>query len=437
MNLASATRRGLFVLLLGSCVWLAVSVAGRYAWQVDLSAQRINSLSDTAGRALAALPGTLHIDAFIPRQRVQRGEIERLLAPYLAGPADLRLRFVDPVADPATARAAGVRRHGELHLQLGERREVLAQPDRRALDAALGRLALGGSRWVVALRGHGENAIDDSPDGLARLVAHVERLGYRLVALDPRELQRLPDNTAVLLLGAPDRPYDPATAALIQAFVAGGGGLLWLVDHPAPGLGDTVPGIALLPGTVVDAAAARYGLEGPANAVVSDYAGMPGAPPGGFSTLPHASAFELRQPVDDRWRVVARLRSSPQSWNETGPLRGRINRDPALGEQPGPLTVGTLLQADDALGGARVAIIGSRHPFGNDSIGLGANRELAGALLHWLSGNPGLAADAAGPDLSLHWSTTLGTLVAVVTMLGLPLAYLAGGLWLRRHRRRA
>ena len=429
-------QRWVFVALLIACLILAARVGERYPLRVDLSAQQINSLSATAEQALGALQETLEITAFVPEFAVQRVQIDQLLAPYLAHPAGARFRYSDPVKDPEQARAAGVANHGEIHLQVGAGREVIRTPSSAAMDAALQRLARRGERWIVSLRGHGERPLDENPGGLGRFAASVEALGYRIITLDPRQLEQLPNNTAVLLIAAPDATYPPHVNDLIARFATEGGSLLWLLGET----GATIPGLDLgvevLPGHIVDAAAARYGLDRPDNAIVTYFPDLLTMPADSLSVLPQARGLRVSPSAD--WRVVGRLQSSPRSWNETGPLTGQVSRDPARGESPGPLTVGVALQRDEAAQAqGRIWVIGGSQWLANDRIGQAANLQLASALINWLSGNEQLAGTRPAPGLEIRWSPMLGSLLAVGLMAGLPLLYLVIGLGLRARRRRA
>lgn len=429
-------RRGLFLVLLLTCVVLAARVADRYSVQVDLSAQRINSLTTVAQRALDQIGPRLELLAFVPDFAVQRAEFQRLLAPYLAHRPDLQITYIDPVAQPERAREHGATRQGELHLLAAPRREVISEPTRSHIDRALNRLALQGERWIVMLKGHGEREIDGSPNGLDRLAAQTEALGYRVITLDPRQIESLPDNTAVLLLAGPQRPYDARSRALIGAFLDNGGRLLWLTGTGSDPILAAQFGLTALPGTVVDANAARYGLDDPANAIVDDFdVKLLPQPPDRHSVLHRARAFDFTTAND--WQLVAQLRSSQRSWNETGDLKGRLRRDPESGEAQGPLSVGVALQRSSGQPSARAVILGSAHLLGNAQIGQAANLELTLGLIHWLSDNPLLIAQAPGASLQIDWSPELAATLAVGLMGVLPTAYLLTGLWLRRRRRRA
>lgn len=429
------SRRILFFALLASCLLLTARVSQQYSLRLDLSTHQINSLGASAARALDALPGGLQITAFVPDYAVQRAQLAQLLAPYLAHTANVQLDFIDPVRQPDEARERGVSRHGEIHLASGQRREVIATPSRQAIDLALNRLALRGERWVVGFKGHGESEADATPRGLGRFVAHIEGLGYRFIALDPRQLDALPENTALLLLAGPREPYAAHTQALIEGFIAQGGALLWLIDGRLPDFVGRDLGIGLLPGIVVDAAAARYQIDSPDNAIVGELPAELAPPPDGFAVLKQAHALSL----DERegWRLHGRLQSSPRSWNESGDLRGQIARNPELGEQAGPLTVGLLLTRTVGAGAQRVALIGSRHMLSNDQLGQGANSALGVGLLRWLTANQDLGDPSPAADLEIRWSAKLAGALAMALMAGLPVVYLVTGLWLRARRRRA
>jgi hypothetical protein len=431
-------RRILFLLLLVACVVFATRIAERHTVQLDLTERGTHSLSEVAREALDQLGGNLEITAFVPQYPVQRAELEQLLAPYLAHDAQPRLVYVDPLKHPDQAAALGATTSGELHLRWSDRREIVERPGPEALDQALNRLALRGERWVVSLTGHGERAIDDTLSGLSAFAGQAERLGYRMIGLDARRIDRLPDNTAVLILAGPREPYPARVAELIETFVTEGGRVLWM-SGLADGTGGTdlasrLLGIRPLPGVVVDADAARFGLESPANAIAQPAASaVLTRPPEQPVALYRAMAFEVSLP--ETWSEIARFRSSERSWNETGELTGRLRLDPERGERMGPLDVGIALQSTAGTASGRVVYLGSAYPLSNAALGQLGNGELAVGLLRWLSDNPQLRPEDL-PSHTLRWTPQLGAALAFLFMAVLPVGYLAGGVWLRTRRRR-
>ncbi len=383
-----------------------------------------------------ALDARLEITANTPDYPVQRAQFEQLLAPYLAHHSKPRFEFVDPVKEPDRARELGAQRHGELQLRSGARLEVIASPDAVSIDLALNRLALHGERWIVSLEGNGERSLDDSPGGIARLVEHIERLGYRMVPLDPRHVDSLPTNTAVLLVAGPRQAYPEHSRQLIRRHLADGGSLLWLTGADLPTWLAEEVGVEMLPGHLVDAAAATHGLDNPDHAIVSEYPTelLPRAPQR-HSVFQGARALDMRDSGGD-WHLRGRLSSSPRSWNETGELRGRIARNPERDERAGPLDVALALQ-NKVKENQRLVLVGGSQFVANDHIGQGDNLVLVVGLLRWLSDDAQLGPAKVARDLDIDWSPGLATGLAVGLMGVLPALYLASGLWLRYRRRRA
>lgn len=432
-------RRWIFLGLVLVCVVLALRIGERFAWQLDVSEGRIHSLTPAAVAALDALSGPLEITVYLPELTVQRAQVDRLLEPYRSHRPDTRVAFVDPVSEPQRAREAGVSRRGELHLRTGQRREVVEQPERRQIDAALVRLARQGDRWIVSLQGHGESTLKSGPGGLARFVARVEALGYRVITLDPRQVERLPENTALLLAAAPTQVYGEHTRRLIAAYVADGGSLLWFADTSPPTLPDETIPIGLLPGYVVDASAARYGLNNPDNAIITDFPEVLSLRAQGPAVIKRARGLHHDDPGPDemrRWQRLGSLHSGAQSWNETGAVQGQIARDPGSGERAGPITVGLLMQGVGSEPSGRIAVIGGRPFVDNEQVGRRDNLQLGLALVNWLTGNQQLAPNRPVTDLDIRWSPLLGGTLAIALMALLPAAYLFVGLWLRARRRR-
>lgn len=427
-------RRLLFLALLPACVVLAALVGEQYPLRVDLSEQRIHSLTPTAEQALETIGPGLEILAFVPDRPVERAELERQLTPYLAHSANPQLRYIDPEASPERAREHAVTRTGELHLRIGGRKEVVFPAGTLAIDVALNRLALQGERWIVSLSGHGEARIDEAPDGLGRLAGHLDALGYRLLSFDPRQLQQIPDNAAMLLVAAPTEPYPAAVQDMLDRYLDRGGRLLWLLGDEIPGLLNERLGLQRLPGIVVDPAAASYGLERPDNAVVGEWPAELLPQSRAAHAVLHRARALAAAPVQP-WRLTAALQSSALSWNETGPVTGRLRRDPDAGEQQGPLLVGAGFETGQAGAPAKIVVLGSGQLLGNTRLGVADNLEFALGLVRWLTDNTALASATGPVDLDIRWSPAIAGLVAIGLMAGLPLAYLLAGLWLRRRRR--
>ena len=434
---------GLFALLLLGCVIAAGWLAARHDHYWDWTAERSNSLAPESLEILKRVEAPLRATIFIDPRDPLLETIERLLTRYGQALPGLDVQVVDPQLFPERAREAKVSIAGQVLLEYRGRRETLSEIGERAFSAAIARLISARAPWVAVIEGHGERRIDgESPTDLGRLGAELKDQGFLLRPLDLAKVPDLPVNTHLAVISTPQIPLFPGEAERIADYLNRGGNLLWLLD-PGPLNGLEVLadqlGVGLLPGTVVDAGAAAFGMDTPAVAVVSEYPDDPLAE--GLTApalLPGAQAFETR--VAPGWTLASYLTSGKDSWNETGRIQGDVDRDEIVGEQAGPLPVVLALTRELEGGGRaqRVLVVGDGDFLSNAQIGAQGNGALAIQLLRWLSGEAGLLPLPPRPDpaqgleltSSGRWSLGLWSLVL------LPAFFFTAGLGIRWARSR-
>lgn len=388
---------GVFVVLLFGCVVAGGWLIARHDRYWDWTRAGANSLRAESVAILRSLEAPLRATVFSAADSPQGKAIERLLARYRREPPGLSVRFVDPQRFPEQARAARVSVAGQVMLEYRGRRETLEQIGERTLSAAIARLASPRVPWVAVLEGHGERRIDGTaPADLGRFGAELKERGFLVRSLDLTNAPEVPANTDLLVVTTPMIALFPGEAAGLAAYLERGGNLLWLID-PGPLNGLEVfldaLGIEPLPGTVVDSRAAQFESETAAMAVITAFPqDSPGAGLKAPALLPGAVAFADR--VGPDWTLEGRLTTGPLSWNETGRIAGNVSRDEVVGEQAGPLPV--VLALTRPLGGPgrvqRVLVAGDGDFLSNAQIGAFGNRELALALVRWVSAEGGLYA---------------------------------------------
>ena len=466
-RLHRAAADAVFALLLLAIVLAAGWLAARHDTYFDWTAAGRNSLTPDSVAVLERLPAEgppLAITVFAPREHPVGRAVEQLLARYRRERPDLEIRWVDPQRAPARARDADVRLLGQVVLEYRGRRETLTALSEGTLSSAIDRLALPRAPWIAVLEGHGERALAGAtgPD-IGRFAQLLRQRGFRLLPLDLASAGSVPANTDLLVISTPSIPLFPGEAEAVVDYLQAGGNLLWLmepdgVEGDLMGLAPvaTYLGIRPLPGVVVDAKAGELDLGEPTFAVIDhwpDHAlGRDMQRP---AVLPGSLAFEGS--TAPGWLLDTTLASGSQSWNETGPIRGEVTRDPALGEKPGPLPLAMVLtrprpQADtdkdpDASATAdadetrpvpmqRVIVVGDGDFASNAHLGEAENLTLALRMARWLTGLEDLITPPPGTDdrdnLTLStaraWGITAGAVVA------LPALLLGAGLWVRWRR---
>lgn len=434
---------GLFALLLGAAFIGTGWLSARHDHYWDWTGSRSNSLSPESLAILEHLDAPLRATVFIDPRDPLAKTIQRLLARYAQVMPRMDVKLTDPQLFPEQARDARVSIAGQVLFEYRGRRETVSEIGERAFSAAIARLSTTQAPWVAVLEGHGERRIDgEAPADLGRFGQELQDAGFLVRQLDLATVSEVPVNTHLALVSTPSIALFPGEAERLGDYLNRGGNLLWLLD-PGPLNGLEVLadqlGIDMLPGTVVDARAAAFGVDTPAVAVIADYpddtlaAGLK-AP----ALLPGAVAFETR--TAPGWTLTSFLVTGEESWNETGRIEGDIYRDEVVGEQEGPLPV--VLALTRPLGDdghvQRVLVVGDGDFLSNAQIGAYGNRALGIKMLRWLSGEDGLLALPPEPDpaegLELEPSRRL--LLGVGALLLLPGFFVTAGLVMRWVRSR-
>jgi hypothetical protein len=473
LRLHRAAADGVFALLLLAIVLTTGWLAARHDPYFDWTSSGRNSLTPESIAVLERLPAggpPLAITVFAPREHPVGRAVEQLLARYRRHRPDLAIHWVDPQRAPERARDADVRLLGQVMLEYRGRRENLTALGEGTLSSAIARLTLDRAPWIAVLEGHGERSPTGAtgPD-IGRFAQLLRQRGFRLRPLDLASAGSVPTNTDLLLVTQPSIALFPGEAKALVDYVESGGNLLWLMD-PASSTADAgaglmgleplarVLGIRPLPGTVVDARAGELGFDAPSFAVVDDWpAHALGRDLERPAVLPGSLAFEVT--AAPGWLMDATLASSPQSWNETGPIRGEVRLDPAAGEEPGPLPLAMVLtrpppaheddgaSAGDTVDGPeagdtggtteqRVIVVGDGDFASNAHLASAENRTLALRMARWLTGLEDLITPPPGADdrdnftLSTPrtWAISAGAVVL------LPALLLGAGLLLRWRR---
>ncbi len=431
----------LLIVAAGLIAWLSL----RYDAQWDWSAGARNTLSEASQQMLARLDSPLRITSFAPENPLLRQGIREIIERYQRYKPDVELHFVNPERHPEQVRQLGITLSGELLLEYQGRSETLRQITEQALSNAIQRLAQQQTHWLVPVTGHGERNLAGAANfDLGDFGKELKRKGFQLQPLDIVTAAEIPDNTSLLIIASPRVAYLPSEVEQISAFVAQGGNLLWLSDpdgeHGLEPLAKKL-GISFLPGTIVDANAGALKIQDPAVAIVPKYPQHPATQ--GFELLtiyPYAAAIHVSS---SPWQATPLLTTLPRSWNETGTIEGEVSRDPALGEQAGPLHIGVALTREitdnDATYQQRILVIGDGDFLSNAYLGNGGNLNLGLNLIRWLTREDRLLNIPAktAPDLSLNLSHTATLIIGFGFLMVLPLGLIAAGviIWWRRRRR--
>jgi len=439
----------IFVALLLAAALCVAFLSTRFGWQHDFSYAQRSSLDARSVELLHRLDAPVAIVSYAGQDAQLRAAIADFVARYQRIKPDISLRFVDPDADPAATRAAGISIDGELVVTYKQHAEQLKVLTEREFDNALVRLARSRTRLVAFLSGDGERRADGKANAdLGNFGALLTAQGVRTLELALTAGMHIPENVDVLVLASPQVALAPPVVAELGDYLARGGNFLWLAEPGAAmGLDPLAKALSLrvLDGTVVDGAGAALGLGDPSFVAISTYPQSSITRDFALTTLfPQAAALGVVSGSD--WKVQSLLRSSAKSWTRIGPIpqqgdASTIAYDAGKGEIPGPLDIGialSRLSPSPVKSEQRVVAIGDGDFLSNAFLGNGGNREFGQRVFDWLLQDDALIdiPDKGAPDRQLHLSQTALGMIGLGFLAALPLALaLIGGIiWWRRRR---
>ena len=451
MKLDRNTRRQLrlqnlvFTLLLVVLVALAAWVTHTFRYTSDWTATARHTLGEETREIIGLVDERVTITAYIGPDAVTRRGIEELIERYERAGLELELDFVNPEENPTLARELELDPGGEVIVELDGRQQRLTHLDEAELTNALARLARGEDRYIAFVEGHGErDPLGEANHDLGDFADHLANRGIHAQTINLARTPRVPDNADLLVIAGPQSEYLPGEVAAIQRYLADGRNLLWLTEpDEAERLRDIAEMLAIehLPGVVVDAGAQTFGADSPDFAVITDFGGHPVTEDfDAMAVLPQAAALEAFEA--EGWHHEPLLRTREESWNETGPIEGRISPDPDAGEVAGPLVIGwagtrgRATEHDDP-DAQRMAVIGDGDFLSNAYLGNAGNLELGMRLIHWLTADDERVAIAPDQpaDIELDMSTVALGIIGIGFLFLLPLVLLIVGalIWWRRQ----
>jgi len=439
----------LTMILIVAIALAAGALSQRFSISADWTYGNRNTLTEASQRVLDALDGPIVFEALIPpgppRDRV-RARLDR----YTRADGDITVTFVDPAQQPKQARALGLGADGAVVVRHAGRSQTLTDYSETNITNALQRLSTTGRQWVVFLTGHGErDPASDTSGGYSELATALDAQGMSTRTLNLAQAAAIPDNAALLVIASPQQALLPGEVAMIRAYVAGGGALLW-ADDPGPryGLARLAADLDLAwqNGTLIFPDYKTLGTGHPAMALIASYPDTPITENlTQLSLFPFAGGLKIGS--TNRWKARVFLRSSTRAWLETGSLdKASLTFEPNQGDTRGPIDMGIALTrpggrtaGDDEAADQRVAVVADSDFMANGHLSNLGNRAVALSLFQWLTYRDSqISIDMTqAPDATLQIAPANIRLLWWLFVIAAPLALLAIGFgrWWQRRRR--
>ncbi len=371
--------------------WLAFQNPKKF----DLTEDKQHTLAPETIQALDTLPQPVTAIGFFTSQYPR--DTAQTLFTDLKGSArgKFDFRFVDPNADPVTARQFGITGDGKIVLTMGEAKETVSYADENLVTQAMIRLISPQARAVYFLTGHGEPDLKASDTAsLERAKQSLEGKNYSVEALNLAAENKIPaDAKAVVVAGATE-PLLNQEVALLGTYVTGGGSLIVLADPSA----FTAQGPVAAPDPLAAYLEQEWGItlqntvvidltsNQPLSAVSASYSAVSPitSHTTSFTIMPQARSLGLSATAPKDVTLTALILTSNQSWGETDLTQLQSTKQIAFDQATdvaGPLTVAA--SGENAITKARIVVFGNSIFARNEGFDAYANGDVFVNAVDW------------------------------------------------------
>jgi ABC-type uncharacterized transport system involved in gliding motility auxiliary subunit len=420
----------------------------------DLTEDKQYTLAPETVDTLKKLPSEVTARAFYPKSQASSADTARqLLEQYkVESGGKFDYLFIDPDADPITAKQYKVTQNGTIVLTMGDQQQSVRYASEQELTGGLVRLLNPEVRVVYFLTGHGEYSPDESGDtSYSTAKSTLESKNYMVKTLNLLATNQIPDDAKIIIIAGPRQPLAASEVDQIGQFMAKGGGLIVMEEPlPATQFGDS-------PDPLADYLASTWGIEMGKDIVVDLTSQQPFAPYASqygshaittpiqrtTSQFPTARSVRAASPSGGTAApsLVELIQTANESWAETdlkGLAEGSSNAkfDPGQDTQgPIPLAVaGENLQTK-----GRIVAFGDSDFAINVNFAVYANGDLFVNAVDWVAGQEDLISltpKNTTQRLMLPPEAAKMNLILLSTVFVLPGLALVGGIVVFIQRRR-
>lgn len=420
----------LIFLVIALCV-----IAYQYPLTVDVTANKINSLSETNRTILSNLNKPLTVE-FYSSDRNLITQFQTIVSLFQKENAHIILNIHDKPLNNLDKTQLRLQTNHNLILHYADKKKAVdinsINWNQETFGNHIQQMIRTNDDWVVFLSGHNErDPFGEANRDLSQLTAALKTTGLNIALLNLSESARIPNNTKMLVIADPNIALLPTETSQILDFVKKGGNILWLTNPAETTRAKTTGleklaeylGIIWQPGTILDQKSHALGTPDPAISLLTKYPEHPITEQLNMLTVfPWARPLQYEGAFALGWQVTPLLVSNASTTLELKQTK-----------KTGPFTIGIALEKNNQ----RIVAIGNVQFLSNASIHNYGNLQLANNLFNWLMGADFLLNTTTKPlvDLSFTQSAFTETTTQVIFPFCLPLVYLMVGWHMKRARK--
>jgi ABC-type uncharacterized transport system involved in gliding motility auxiliary subunit len=335
----------LMVVLFLSILGIVNFIASRHSQRLDLSEMERFTLASQTVKILKELNRKVKITAFTESQTAGETRIKDLLDSYAYHTNNISYVLIDPDKKPAIAKNYGITQYNTLVFESDNQETQIKDVTEQYLTNAIIRVSRDEKRTVLFLKEHGEYRLDDTDKGgYSHAKEALEKQGYDVDELSLLQKGEIPQNTSVLVIAGPQKPYLEEEKNAITTYLMSGGKLLALLDpQTQTNLEDflSVWGIRLGQGVIIDTLSRLFGGDFTIP-VVNTYPAHEITEGFNLATFFPVAQMVSFEPVQAGLDFKPLAQTTPNSWSKTDLNNQDLRFNPDEDIQ-GPLTIAGII----------------------------------------------------------------------------------------------
>ncbi len=389
VSMGASTTVG--VVFFAGILVIANVIGARYSRRVDLTKEKLFSLSDQTEKILNSLDDRIELMVFDNPDSPKNPKVGELAEEYDFRCHKISHRIIDPDREPQLAKRYGVSKYGQVVVKLSDNKFSLVEnPTEQEITNAIKQLTSKGSTKVYFLTGHGEpSPYSKEPDGLSFLRESVVQEGFDADTLNLAITGKIPDDAAIVAMIGPRANPFPVELDSLGAFFERGGKLLLMLE---PGLADSVAswlneyGVEVGDNVVVDVSpVGRMFGASPEMPMVMAYDQSHAITKGFniatmFPTVRSVMASKENKPG---YRVVELAKTADRAWAETK-WRAQTAEFNEGEDIKGPVPVACAVEKTTKTPKPRMVVFGDPDFVVNRYISFSGNKDLILNAVDWL-----------------------------------------------------
>ena len=440
-------NNAVIILLVAGILIFLNFVSYKHFKRIDLTKNKTHSLSLQSIKILKNLDKKVKLIGFFAKTDKQA--FYDLVGKYTYYTKNIDTEWADPEISIGLAEQYGIRKFDVIVVEGPKKTIKVEELTEESLINAIYKATVSKQKSIYFLTGHKENSISDeeSSESYALLKKELEGKGYFVRALNLGEIQAIPEDCEVLVMGGAQLPLLVSEENVLKQYVEKAGKLFLFLypkgEAPLKALLNEW-GVVVHNDLVVDVNSNPFGgASRKFTPLVFDYGTheiTADLNKNNVATIfPLTRSLERKEKMAPGVKFEYLVKSSPNAWGETELNQKQIKFDNGK-DVRGPLTLAAVVTKDiKDMGQAQIIIFGSNMIATNNYLLMSGNQDLVLNAFNWFAEEKTLISMSPKKG-GVHIMTLTprqNIIVASFTVIAIPLLVVLFGLvyWMRRRKK--